>query len=86
MKELLPVAIGAASGLLAGPRPGRWRGVAYAFAALGLGVLVSWAVGELADSFAFAFFDAGVALGAFLLTVSAQRVLRREGARTDPSM
>jgi hypothetical protein len=76
MQELVPVAIGVVVGLFAGRRS--WGLRAALAAAPVLGGLVSWAVGELAESIAFAVLDTAVIAVTAVIVVAAQRLAVRD--------
>ena len=80
VQELVPVAIGVVVGAFAGRRS--WGLRAALAAAPVLGVLVSWGVGELAESIAFAALDAAVIAVTAVIVVVAQRLaLHDEGGQ-----
>jgi hypothetical protein len=61
MWEAVPVVLGAALGLIAGPH-GRTAVTRLVGGALAIGIIVALASGELAESWAFVLVDSGVAL------------------------
>lgn len=77
MQELVPVVIGVALGVVAGRRTGRWAWLLVLGAAPVLGVLVAWAVGELAESVAFAALDTVVVALTACIVVAAKRLATR---------
>jgi hypothetical protein len=76
MFEILPIAAGIvlAAGLLRwGPRSTQTRWAVAAVCAVVVGIAVSAASGELAESWAFALMDTALALAAFAVTTVALR-------------
>jgi hypothetical protein len=76
VQELVPVAVGVAVGAVAGRRS--WGLLAALAAAPLLGVLVSWGVGELAESIVFAALDTAVIALTAVIVVAAQRLAMRD--------
>jgi hypothetical protein len=81
MQELVPLVLGTVIGIALGAKPGRGRVAAGAVASVVLGLCLAWAVGELAESIVYAFYDVGLTAGTAAAVVAARRVARR--ARPD---
>jgi hypothetical protein len=77
MQELVPLVLGTVIGIALGARPGGRRVAVGAAASVVLGVCLAWAVGELAESIVYAFYDVGLTVGTAAAVVVALRVVRR---------
>jgi high-affinity Fe2+/Pb2+ permease len=76
MQELVPLVLGTVIGVALRARPGRLAVLLGAASSVVLGVTLAWAVGELAESIVYAFYDAGLTAGTAAAVVVALRVVR----------
>ncbi len=83
MQELVPLVLGTVIGIALGTRPGRRAIAAAAIGSVVLGVSLSWAMGELAESIGYALYDVGLTAGTAAAVVVAVRVVRRTRPERD---
>jgi hypothetical protein len=81
MQEFFPIAAGAAIGALSAQFvAARWRVPVVAALAILVGLVASWASGELAVSWGFASIDTALVLGTALLTMALLGLAQRRTA------